>query len=50
MKYSAIDRAKAVVDAFYEWLGLQGDKPVFKTWLHMQGLDINGDRYEWKAK
>jgi hypothetical protein len=48
MKYSALDRAKIVVEAWSEWYALQDDKPVFKTWLRMQGIDINGDRYEWK--
>lgn len=48
MKYSALDRAKVVAEAFWEWKAIQEDKPVFETWLKMQGIDTNGDRYEYR--
>ena len=48
MKYSALDRARIVVEAFWEWKAIQGDKMDFLSWLRFNGLDINGDRYEYR--
>jgi hypothetical protein len=39
-----------LTEAREEWQSIQGNKLDFVSWLHWNGLDINGDRYEWKAK
>jgi hypothetical protein len=48
MNYTALDRARIIVEAYDEWYLIEGIKPVFKEWLLMQGIDINGDRVEGK--
>ena len=31
-----------------EWEAIEGDKMDFLSWLRFNGLDINGDRYEYR--
>jgi hypothetical protein len=38
----------SLTEARQEWQAIEGEKLSFIKWLRWNGLDINGDRYEWK--